>query len=184
MATSVMKKENNQNDHPVIVSFVIINYNNSLANGQLVEAPLYVDYQLFREKELVQYLIPVYDLIHNAGYKTFSYFGQVLHPHDGIYAAGVATRLHDYVDVAVIDYNFYDGYGLVLDCALPAMMASIPAISSLLALIKLSPSGLPWAVHRNAFLHGICPSRMRGRHRQRVPARLPCRCSTSCLPVS
>ena len=29
MATSVMKKENNQNDHPVIVSFVIINYNNS-----------------------------------------------------------------------------------------------------------------------------------------------------------
>ncbi len=102
----------------------IINYNNSLANGQLVEAPLYVDYQLFREKELVQYLIPVYDLIHNAGYKTFSYFGQVLHPHDGIYAAGVATRLHDYVDVAVIDYNFYDGYGLVLDCALPAMMAN------------------------------------------------------------
>lgn len=102
----------------------VVNYNNSIASGQLDEHPLFADYQEFRESELLQYLIPVYDLIHEKGYKTFSYFGQVLHPHDGICATGIATKLQRYVDVAVIDYKFHDGYGPVLDGVIPAMMVN------------------------------------------------------------
>ena len=102
----------------------VINYNNSIAGGALNDAPIFVEYQRYREQLVLDYVAPAFDLIHEKGYETFAYFGQVLHPHDGIYASGVAVRLADRVDTAVIDYNFYDGYDVVLDSAIPAMMTN------------------------------------------------------------
>ena len=102
----------------------VINYNNSIAAGAMSDASLFVDFQRYREQLVLDYVSPAFDLIHEKGYKTFAYFGQVLHPHDGIYATGVAVKLADYVDTAVVDYNFYDGYSLVLDSVIPAMMTN------------------------------------------------------------
>lgn len=106
------------------ILFPVINYNNSIAAGELNDAPIFVEYQRYREQQLLDYVTPVFDLIHEKGYKTFAYFGQVLHPHDGIYASGIAVKLSHCVDIAVIDYNFYDGYGPVMDSAIPAMMTN------------------------------------------------------------
>ena len=106
------------------VVFPVINYNNSFVSGSLYDEPLYVDFQNFRSLALENFLAPVYELIHAKGFTTVSYFAQVLHPHDGIYNSGIAVNLAEYVDIAVVDYNFYDGYGLVFDTVLPAMMTN------------------------------------------------------------
>lgn len=104
--------------------FPVPTINNSISTAEFYDLPIYVEYQRFRESKLMDYVIPVFDLIREKGYRSFAYFGQVLHPHDGIYAAGIAVKLSDHVDVAVIDYNFYDGYGVVLDSVIPAMMTN------------------------------------------------------------
>ena len=106
------------------IQLPVINYNNSIASGNLEDVPLYVDLQRFREQELYRFVAPFFDMVRQEGYSTFAFFGQVLHPHDGIYGAGIATKLAGCVDVAVIDYAFHDGYGVVLDNMAPVMMTN------------------------------------------------------------
>ncbi len=101
-----------------------INYSNSISSGELNDDPLFMDFMKYREQVLVDYLIPVYSSIRDKGYKAIAYFGQTLSSHDAIYAAGVATRLSDFVDIAVIDYNFYNGYNEVYESIIPAMMVN------------------------------------------------------------
>lgn len=45
-------------------------------------------------------------------------------PNDAIYATSVAEQLADCLDVAVIDYNFYDGYSLSADARVLPMLAN------------------------------------------------------------
>ena len=107
-----------------LVNPPIITYNNSFMNGVLNDDPLFYDFQMYREQALVECLIPFYNLVHEMGQKTVSYFGQLLTPMDAIYATGVGTKLGSYVDLAVIDYNFYNGYDVQYDSILPAMMVN------------------------------------------------------------
>lgn len=102
----------------------IVNYRNSITQVSLADEPLYPDFMLYREAVLEEFVSPLFDCIHEKGYVTVGYFGQVLHPHDGIYGAGIVQRLNDKVDIAVIDCNFYDGYSNIYDDILPAFMTN------------------------------------------------------------
>ena len=106
------------------VTMPAINYNNSISAGQLNDDPLFVDFMRFREQALVDYVTPIYQMIRGKGYPTVAYFCQMLNAHDAIYAAGMATKLADAVDIAVADFNFYNGYGENYDSIVPAMMVN------------------------------------------------------------
>lgn len=101
----------------------LVNYNNSIRTS-LREAPLFNDFLVFRERSVVKYISPVCDLIHEEGYQTIAYFGQLFHPHDAIYAAGLVSSLSECIDTAVIDFNYYDGYHLISDSIIPAMLTN------------------------------------------------------------
>lgn len=102
----------------------VINYNNSITAGQLVDAPLYKDFMEFREEQLASFVKPLFAGIRECNTNAVSYFAQTLHAHDGIYAAGVVQKLAEDVDIAVIDYNFYDGYTVVEDAIIPAALTN------------------------------------------------------------
>ena len=106
------------------ITFPVISYNNTITSGALTDNPLFADFQRYRELAIVEYVSPVFDLIHTYGHTAVAYFGQALAGQDAIYATGVVTRLASRADIAVIDYNFYDGYGEVYDSIIPAMLVN------------------------------------------------------------
>ncbi len=106
------------------VSIPVISYNNTIVSGTMSDDPLFADWQRYREDTLISYVTPAFEMIREKGYKTVAYFGQTLSGQDAIYATGVVTRLADQVDIAVIDFNFYDGYGEVYDCMVPAFLVN------------------------------------------------------------
>lgn len=106
------------------IELPIINYRNTIISGQLNDDPLFENFMRFRETALVDFITPVYQLIHDNGYTNVAYFGQTISPHDSIYAAGVSTQLADYVDIAVIDFNFYNGYNEDYNSIIPAMLVN------------------------------------------------------------
>ncbi|MBO4696072.1 MAG: beta-galactosidase [Lachnospiraceae bacterium] len=75
---------------------------NSIANGALNEAAVYPDYQLFRENELAEFVKPVFEIIRKEGYVSAARFGTVLSVTDGAGANGIAAKLADFADRAVI----------------------------------------------------------------------------------
>ena len=90
---------------------------NSIANGVLNEAAVYPDFQMFREKELEDFLKPVYRAIKAEGYATAACFNSVLTVSDGKTAAGIALKLAGSVDYAIAEVT-------VSDTVLPAMTAN------------------------------------------------------------
>lgn len=90
---------------------------NSIANGVLNEAAVYPDFQLFREEQMKAFLKPVYQAIKAEGYQTAARFGCVLTVDDGKTAAGIALKLSDSVDYAIVEVT-------VSDTVLPAMTAN------------------------------------------------------------
>ncbi len=106
------------------VTFPVISYNNTITSGAQADNPLFADFLKYREQAIVGYVSPVFDLIHSYGQTAVAYFGQTLAGQDAIYATGVVTKLASHVDIAVIDFNFYDGYGEVYDSIIPAMLVN------------------------------------------------------------
>ena len=106
------------------ITFPVINYNNTMTSGVLSDGPLFMDFQRFREQKILDYVVPVLKEIHRKGYRSIGYFGQTLSNHDAMYVSAIACKLAEYIDLAVIDYNFYDGYGEVYDSIIPAMMVN------------------------------------------------------------
>lgn len=53
-----------------------------------------------------------------------SYFGEIFTSHDAIYGGGVVENLGSCVDIAVVDFNFYDGYRLKPDSDILPLMAN------------------------------------------------------------
>lgn len=99
-------REKYQQDMPTI------NYNNNVADATPKIDALYPKLQAAREAALKQTTCHYAEIIQNHKQNAVAYFGEVFTSHDAIYAAGVVEELADCIDIAVIDFNFYDGYEL------------------------------------------------------------------------
>ncbi|MFL9858103.1 hypothetical protein PQR72_20570 [Paraburkholderia madseniana] len=99
-----------------------MNYPNQLAGGAPRVQPLYPEMQSFREDSLRDYVCSLTSIIRRTSLKSIGYFGQTFAFPDGIYATGVIEKTRDCFDVAAIDYNFYNGYGVELKSEIPAFL--------------------------------------------------------------
>lgn len=84
----------------------------------------FAEYMSFRDKRLKDFVCDVVSPIREQGFRTLGYFGEIFAAHDGIYSTGAAGDMADCIDEAVIDYNFFDGYGQTFKVYKPAMMVN------------------------------------------------------------
>lgn len=100
----------------------VINYNNNIAAGAPKAEPLLHAHKSFRESRLREAVCTYAGTIRAKGAQAIGYFAETFTSHDAIYAAGIVEKLTDCIDIAVIDFNFFDGYELVPDPnVLPAL---------------------------------------------------------------
>ena len=93
----------------------VINYNNNIAAGVPKAEPLLYTHKEYRENRLKDATCTYASAIRSHGAQAIGYFAETFTSHDGIYATGIVEKLVDCIDIAVIDYNFFDGYSLVDD---------------------------------------------------------------------
>lgn len=105
----------------------VINYTSDIALGVPRAEPLLYAHKQFREARLKEATCFYAEAIRSQGGRAMSYFGELFTAHDAIYATSVAESLADCLDVAVIDYNFYDGYSLSADARVLPMLANYMA---------------------------------------------------------
>lgn len=105
----------------------VINYTSDIALGLPRTEPLLHAHKQFREANLKEATCFYADAIRSQGGRAMSYFGELFTAHDGIYATGAVEQLADCLDIAVIDYNFYDGYSLSADARVLPMLANYMA---------------------------------------------------------
>lgn len=92
-----------------------INYNNNIQLGpQKIEALLHI-HKEYRENRLRDATCLYAKAIQKNGAMAMGYFAETFTSHDAIYATGIVEKLADCIDIAVIDFNFYDGYKLTPD---------------------------------------------------------------------
>lgn len=92
-----------------------INYNNNIQLGPQKIEPLLHIHKEYRENRLRDATCLYAKAIQKGGALAMGYFAETFTSHDAIYATGVVEKLADCLDIAVIDFNFYDGYKLVPD---------------------------------------------------------------------
>ncbi len=100
----------------------VMDFPNHLAGGQPREVAAYPVMQAFREESLRRHACALSEVIGEFGQRRIGYFGQPFAFPDGIYATGVIEKVVDCFDVAVIDYNFYNGYAVELRPDIPAFI--------------------------------------------------------------
>jgi len=105
----------------------VINYNNEISKGTPRPEPLLHAHKQFRENRLRDATCFYANVIRGEGGTVINYFGEVFTSHDAIYAISVVERLADCTDIAVIDYNFFDGYRLIPDADVLPMLANYMA---------------------------------------------------------
>lgn len=105
----------------------VINYTSDIALGLPRTEPLLHAHKQFREARLKEATCFYAHTIRSQGGRAMSYFGELFTAHDAIYATSVAEQLADCLDVAVIDYNFYDGWALSGDARVLPMLANYMA---------------------------------------------------------
>lgn len=94
-------------------SFPVLNYNNAIGQGAPTREPALSSHQRYREAQLKDAMCHYAGVVRREKQNTIAYFGETFTSHDAIYATGAVEELADCVDIAVIDFNFYDGYSLV-----------------------------------------------------------------------
>lgn len=102
----------------------VINYNNEIKNGIANTEPLLHTLKEYRENRLKETTCSYAKVIRDQGALAMGYFAETFTSHDGIYATGVVEKLASCIDIAVIDYNFYDGYQLVADSSVLPTLAN------------------------------------------------------------
>lgn len=100
----------------------VMDFPNQLAGGRPREVGAYPVLQAFREDSLREHVCALSAVIGELGQRRIAYFGQPFAFPDGIYATGVIEKVVDCFDLAVIDYNFYNGYALELRPDIPAFI--------------------------------------------------------------
>lgn len=106
------------------IDMPMMNYGNHLSDGNPRPQPLYPEMQSFRENSLRDYVCDLTSIIRDNGLKSIGYFGQTFAFSDGIYATGVIEKTSQCFDIAAIDYNFYNGYGIETKPDIPAFLAN------------------------------------------------------------
>ena len=109
------------------ITMPVVNYNNSIVSVNTEENGLYTELMEFRENQIVRFTKQFTDIIKNEGWESIGYFGQCMFPIDAIYCTGVILKCVDLFDIAVIDYNFYDGYKEVYDSDWPPFLTNMVA---------------------------------------------------------
>lgn len=107
------------------VVFPVVDYNTSVLSLGSERDCLYTDMMIFREDLIYNFLSDITEVIHEEGAITVGYFGQFMFPLDAIYATGVAQKCSDIIDIAVIDYNFFDGYKETYNVYIPAFLTNL-----------------------------------------------------------
>lgn len=107
----------------------VLNYNNEIAQPSPRREPQLTNHRVFREAQLKDATCRIAQLIQKHQYAAIGYFGEVFTSHDAIYATGVVEDLANCLDIAIIDFNFYDGYSLVADAEKLPLMANYLAHS-------------------------------------------------------
>ena len=102
----------------------VINYTSDIALGLPRTEPLLHAQKQFREARLKDAACFYANAIRSQGGRAMAYFGELFTAHDAIYATSVAEQLADCLDIAVIDYNFYDGWALSPDARVLPMLAN------------------------------------------------------------
>lgn len=92
-----------------------IDYNNNIQLGPQKIEPLLHAHKEYRENRLRNATCLYAKVIQKSGSLAIGYFAETFTSHDAIYATGVVEKLADCIDIAVIDFNFYDGYKLIPD---------------------------------------------------------------------
>lgn len=107
----------------------VINYNNEIGQAHPKIEPLLTSHRKFREAQVIDATCHYAGLIRAHNAKVIAYFGETFTSHDGIYATGAVEDLAKCLDYAVIDFNFYDGWGLTPSPYTLPMLASYLANS-------------------------------------------------------
>lgn len=107
----------------------IINYNNEIGQTTPRIERLLTSHRRFRETQVIDATCHYAGLIHAHNAKAIGYFGETFTSHDAIYATGAVEDLAKCLDIAVIDFNFYDGYELTPSPYTLPMLASYLANS-------------------------------------------------------
>lgn len=102
----------------------IMSYPNQLNNGNPKPERMYPALQAFREDSLRQFVCDLTRIIGQNKLKSIAYFGQPFSFVDGIYATGVIEKTSHCFDIAAIDYNFYNGYGVEFKPDIPNFIVS------------------------------------------------------------
>lgn len=102
----------------------VMSYPNQLKNGNPKIEPMYPAMQAFREDSLSEFVCGLTAIIRQHKLKSIAYFGQPFSFVDGIYATGVIEKTADCFDIAAIDYNFYNGYGVEFKPDIPNFIVS------------------------------------------------------------
>jgi len=105
----------------------VINYTSDIALGLPKVEPLLYAQKQFREARLKEATCFYANTIRSQGGRAMGYFGELFTAHDAIYATSIAEQLADCLDIAVIDYNFFDGYDLSGDARVLPMLANYMA---------------------------------------------------------
>ncbi|MBL8443803.1 MAG: hypothetical protein JNK52_07105 [Zoogloeaceae bacterium] len=100
----------------------VMDFPNQLAGGLPREVEAYPVLQAFREDSLREHVCALSGVIGELGQRRIGYFGQPFAFPDGIYATGIIEKVVDCFDVAVIDYNFYNGYTVELRPEIPGFI--------------------------------------------------------------
>lgn len=102
----------------------VINYNNEVAQGRTRREPLLFDLLKSRDADLKAAVCHYADIIRGHRQSVVGYFGEIFTSHDAIYGGGVVQELAPCIDIAVADFNFYDGYELKNDPNVLPLMAN------------------------------------------------------------
>jgi hypothetical protein len=89
----------------------VLNYGRSIVAAQS-ECPGFCEWMEFREQTLAAAVARLSSVIRRHGQKAIGYFGEFFNSHDGIYALGIVGDLVPYLDVVVLDFNFFNGWDL------------------------------------------------------------------------
>lgn len=107
----------------------VINYNNEIGQVRPHPEPLLSAHRRFREAQLKEATCRYARVIQKHQASAIGYFGETFTSHDAIYATGIVEELADCIDIAIIDFNFYDGYALTPNVHTLPMLANYLAHS-------------------------------------------------------
>ena len=102
----------------------VINYNNEIAQANVRRESHLMDLLKLRDEHLMDAMCHYAAIVREYRHAVVAYFGEIFTSHDAIYGGGIVEKLSPCVDIAVVDFNFYDGYQLQPNVDILPLMAN------------------------------------------------------------